>query len=266
MKFRKLYALIFILFTSFYFSQETDTIIIYEKVVVYDTIYVEQEQPVESNEITQRNMQRIPNSDWDFGISAIGGVKNVNFFSKEKKNQYGFGGGLFIQNTFLDSRLTLALEANYLYWMTTVDVDANQEDSILNGFYFMGGNEPILFQSFDDKHTEISVPLKLYFNIGNFSPFMGIYGTYTSYKMGFLVPENGEFQNLAEYKTENYSYGFVGGIKYHLNNFSFSLEYRQNELNDLTFESEKANPFMIDFPNAFRDQKFLLGIHYSFGD
>lgn len=267
MSFRLSFLILFLFFNLFS-SQENDTIVVYEEVIIHDTIYVKdktpQNIPLDNKFPTKTEKQS--NTDFQYGISIIAGNKNTNFFqSSNQENNWGFGGGIWVMKSFANNLISFSLSGNYLKWLKTFEIDANKTDSELNGYYFTELNEPVLFQKLNNENSEIIIPLKVYFNfLQNFSPYFGVFGNYTTFKMEFLVPENNVLNKKSDFIAHNSSLGWIGGLQYNIKKWSIFVEYQQNDFQDLEFESSDTGNLIFQFKNGFKNKKILLGINYAF--
>jgi hypothetical protein len=248
-------------------AQESDTIVVYEEVLIRDTIYVESEIPKEIPKNKKDISKQTEKNNFQYGISILSGAKNSNYFqSASDVNNFGFGAGIWVSKSFANNRLSFSISANYLQWMKSFEIDANKVDSELNGYYFTESNEPVLFQKLNNQHSEITIPIKVFFNFfGNFSPYFGVFGNYTNYKMGFLIPENYVLNKYSDFKTNKTSLGWISGLQFKYKKWSIFAEYQQNEFQNLQFENPETDNLIFKFENGFKDKTLLLGFQYSFG-
>lgn len=256
----------FLIFNMFS-AQETDTIVVYEEVLIRDTIYVESKMLKEIPKNKKDISKQTEKNNFQYGINILLGAKNSNYFqSADDVNNYGFGAGIWLSKSFANNRLSFSISANYLLWMKSFEIDANKTDSELNGYYFTELNEPVLFQKLNNQQSEITIPIKVFFNFfGNFSPYFGAIGNYTNYKMGFLIPKNNVLNKYSDFKTQKISLGWLSGVQFNYRNWSIFVEYQQNEFQDLQFKNPETSDLAFYFEDGFVNKKILLGVQYSFG-
>ncbi len=263
---KKLLLLLFFFALALYHAQENDTIVVYEDVIEYDTVYVKKGGIVinpREQRPGKRRKKRLKITD--FGGIVYGGVKDINFFSAlGSHTSLGTGFGFWYQRSILFPELSVSVGANLLFWPQNFEINALESDTFLNGFYFTETNQPVLFQQFSNQHTEISLPLKFNYTWNNFTPFAGFFANYTTFKMQFRIPEDQILNKRAEFKSKNFNYGYTAGIRYTFERLHLSLEYQQYEFLEMNFKNKEAGNLNLKIKNGFLDQKLLLGIHYSF--
>lgn len=289
---RKIFPLCFILFMVSVFAQrkKTDTIYIYEKVIVYDTIYMEKSikikpvgpifpalkvQEKEIRDISQYSLdkkegeeilKKIPNSKFHYGIQAGIGFKNTDWAEsiREKNQQFGQHLGIWISKSIIHPNFSLLLSAAVHQWNSTFNLDANKEETYLNGFYFSADQQPLLFQRFRNKHFEYVVQLKALYEWKNFRPFVSFAAHKNGYKMQFLVPENNVLSKLDDFKSNQISFGYSFGLQYLiLNRFMIDLEYQHYKADHLSLKNSAFDFDIFKTNNTFAERKFTLGIAYQ---
>lgn len=156
---------------------KVDTIYIYEKVIIRDTIFLEKAIKLKQKDFIKGNLDikpililnentlslekdekkfKLRFSEFKFGIDAGLGLKN-SVWSKEfsKKQQFGEHLGIWISKNLFNPRFTLLLSANVYKWNSSFNLDATKEETFLYGFYFTKDNQPILFQKFSTNLLQI---------------------------------------------------------------------------------------------------------------
>ncbi|KQS92963.1 hypothetical protein [Chryseobacterium sp. Leaf394] len=260
--------------------KKVDTVYVYEKVVVYDTIYLEKAvrfkltdigiPKISAGELIHKQIpseksDNINNTrKWNFGADAgIGMKENIWSESTSGRNQFGENIGLWISRSFFKSKFSLQLSANLYHWNQTFELDATKNETFLNGFYFTEDNQPILFQKFNDDHLEFAMNLKAIYEWKKLRPFAGISLNRNLYKMKFLVPENRILAREEDFTSNQNNFGFTFGLQYRLlGNLLLSVDYQQYQLNGFSL---KNNDFRFDIfktNNTFAERKFGLGITY----
>ncbi|MDQ1161229.1 hypothetical protein QE422_001597 [Chryseobacterium sp. SORGH_AS 447] len=295
MMLRKLVLLLSVLTVSLSFAQnrkkkKVDTVYIYEKVVVYDTVYrfkplpsrlkdlilpelkVEEtkfvrnvyKEEIDRQRASRRAQLRRP-ATFLYGIEGGAGLKNTNWTTENSGNNNQFGEylGFWASKSFFSSQFSVQLSANVYHWNSSFDLDANKEDTFFNGYYFTKDNQPLLFQRFNNKHFEYSVQLKFMYNWRNIRPFAGILVNRNTYKMQFLVPENNVLNRVDDFKSSQTNLGFALGIQYRiLRRFLLSAEYQQYALKNFSLKNADFDFEIFKTNNTFAERKISFGISY----
>jgi opacity protein-like surface antigen len=289
---RKIFFLFFILFISFSLAQrrkKVDTVYVYENVVVYDTIYLMKPVHFKFNDLIfqspkieekffvrnifkeelekQRAKNRIRRqkiNTFEYGIEAGIGLKYSDWAKavSSDKPQFGENLGIWISKNILP-RTSILFSANVYHWNSTIDIDANKDDSILNGFYFTEDHLPLLFQRFNNKHFDYTLQLKLLYEWKNLRPFAGILVNHNTYKMQFLVPENNVLTKMDDFKSTQTCFGFSFGLQYRFfRNFLLSLEYQQYDMKNISLKNSSFDFDIFQTNNTFVERKINFGISY----
>jgi len=287
---RKIILLFSVIFINSTFAQrkKTDTIYVYEKVIVYDTIYLEKaiklkpaKLMLSSLEIQAKEIKSIPQNTnkeeieeqlnkisvnkFQYGIHAGIGLKKVSWAENlsEKNQQFGQNFRIWISKSIIDPNFSLMLSANIYSWNSTFDLDANKEETYLDGFYFSKDNQPLLFQRFNNKHLEYFLQLKAIYEWKNLRPFVGFLANKNNYKMQFLVPENNVLDKLDDFKSNQINFGFSLGLQYRLfNRFLIDVEYQHFKIKNLSLKNSSFDFDIFKTNNTFAERKISLGISY----
>ncbi|MCS3532704.1 hypothetical protein [Chryseobacterium sp. JUb7] len=286
MFFKKLIFLLFIIIANFSIAQnkkKIDTVYVYEKVVVYDTIYLEKPLKIVPKDIiiSDRNIAEISiknnllaedsNTEirtsylFQYGIETGIGIKSSSWARElsSHKQQMGEHFGAWISKNFFSPRLSLMLSANIYHWNSTFDLDANKEDTYLNGFYFTEDHQPLLFQRFNNKHFEYAIQLKFFYEWKNIRPYAGLMMNRNTYKMQFLVPENNVLDKSDDFKTTQNNLGFSLGIQYRVfRRFLISADYQQYKMKNVSLKNSSFDFDIFKTNNTFAERKISLGISY----
>lgn len=292
---RKILFLFLIITVNFSFAQrhkkkKVDTIYVYEKVVVHDTVYLLKPLKFKKNDIIVPELKvvetkfvtdiykqelekqrasriarlRKPVTFW-YGIEGGIGLKNANWVVQNSKNKQQFGEnlGLWISKSFFNSQFYLLFSANVYQWNSSFDLDANREDTYLNGFYFTENNQPLLFQRFNNKHFEYALQLKFIYEWRNIRPFAGVLLNQNAYKMQFLVPENNVLSKLDDFRSHQTNLGFSFGLQYRfLRRFMLSAEYQQYNMKNISLKNSDFDFDIFKTNNTFAERKINVGISY----
>ncbi|MDF2831334.1 outer membrane beta-barrel protein [Chryseobacterium indoltheticum] len=287
---RKIILLFSVIFISCTFAQrkKADTVYVYEKVIVYDTIYLEKaiklkpaKLMLSSLEIQAKEIKSIPQNTnkeeieeqlnkisvnkFQYGIHAGIGVKKASWTENisDKNQQFGQNLGIWISKSIIDPNFSLMLSANIYSWNSTFDLDANKEETYLDGFYFSKDNQPLLFQRFNNKHFEYILQLKALYEWKNLRPFVGFLANKNNYKMQFLVPENNVLDKLDDFKNNQVNFGFSLGLQYRLfNRFLIDVEYQHFKIKNLSLKNSSFDFDIFKTNNTFAERKISLGISY----
>ncbi|SFN08204.1 hypothetical protein SAMN05421594_0886 [Chryseobacterium oleae] len=266
--------------------KKTDTLYVYEKVIVYDTIYLEKALKVEPVGIHSKhsviidpiaadnkyititdttNGIIIKTLKFDFGAEAGIGLKNSSWAKESSENpqQTGFNAGVWISRSVY-KRFSVMLSAHVYYWNSTFNLDANKAETWLDGYYFTEDKQPLLFQKFNDKHLEYALQLKLFYEWKKFRPFIGILANQNVYKMQFMVPENNVLNKLDDFKSKEINFGYSFGIQYRImRKFLLSLEYQEYKMRNISLKNSTFNFDIFKTNNTFAERKINLGISYT---
>jgi len=288
---RKIILLFSVIFINSTFAQrkKTNTIYVYEKVIVYDTIYLEkaiklkpahllfsslkiQEKEIKeaNNQITdeeqlEEQIKKLRTKKFQYGIQAGIGLKKASWAENQSGNNQQFGQnlGIWISKSIIDPNFSLMLSANIYSWNSTFDLDANKEETYLDGFYFSKDNQPLLFQRFNNKHFEYILQLKALYEWKNLRPFVGFLANKNNYKMQFLVPENNVLNKLDDFKSNQVNFGFSLGLQYRLfNRFLIDVEYQHYKIKNLSLKNSSFDFDIFKTNNTFAERKISLGISY----
>ena len=290
MFYRKFIFIFTLLVFQFVQAQKTkvDTIYVYEKVIVYDTIYYEKaiksrlqginlalpnlkELSIENQIFKTDEENKLKKnsflSKFQYGIEAGIGLKKTTWAKElsNSKQQFGQNLGIWISKNILNPNLSLMLTANVHYWNSTFDLNANKEDTYLNGFYFTKDSQPLLFQRFNNKHFEYTAQLKILYEWKKIRPFVGFLVNKNGYKMQFLVPENNVINKLDDFKSKQINFGFSCGIQYRiLPKILINVDYQHYKMKNLSLKNSSLDFDIFKTNNTFAERKLNLGITYIF--
>ncbi len=287
---RKIILLFSVIFINSTFAQrkKTDTIYVYEKVIVYDTIYLEKaiklkpasfkfsSLEIEEEEIKEINLKidkeeleerikKLKIKRFQYGIEAGIGVKKASWAENlsEKNQQFGQNFGIWISKNIINPNFSLMLSATIYHWNSTFDLDANKEETYLDGFYFSKDNQPLLFQRFNNKHFEYILQLKAIYEWKNLRPFVSFLANKNNYKMQFLVPENNVLNKLDDFKSNQVNFGFSLGLQYEIfGRFLIDVEYQHYRIKNLSLKNSSFDFDIFKTNNTFTERKISLGISY----
>lgn len=265
--------------------KKADTLYVYEKVIIYDTIYLEKAIKIQpkglslhsSPVITGKELANIISTKdetqgvpvymmkkFQFGIEIGTGLKNSSWAKDPNKNnsQFGLNAGLWVSRSLIHN-FSLMLSAHVYHWNSTIDLDANKEDTWLNGYYFTENSQPLLFQKFNNKHFEYALQLKLLYTWKNFHPFIGLLANKNIYKMQFLVPENLILTKQEDFTSNQPNFGYTMGIQYKaLKKWMLSLEYQEYKMDNVSLKNSSYNFDIFKTNNTFAERKINFGISY----
>ncbi len=250
------------IFSAVLYAQQKDTIIVYQEVIEYDTVYVKKPNVV-VNPRDQRPGRRKRKIDrnTDFSFSVYGGTKNINAFHEE--SQRGLGVGMFLRRNAFTPEMSISLGAQFFHWpenqkLKTVSAYQNYRDLSFSDLL-----QPPKLQYFSNEHNEIILPLNFYYTWKNISPYIGVFLNYTSFKMTYEIEPRSIPSKFYEFTSNQYNFGYATGILYQNSRFGISIEYQQHELLKMNFGNTTAGNIHLKYKDGFQDHKFLLGIHLS---
>ncbi|MCY0978116.1 hypothetical protein PGH12_17305 [Chryseobacterium wangxinyae] len=264
-------------------KKKADTIFVYEKVIVYDTIYLEKavksrvngiqiSLPTVKDQFVENRIFKVKKitpkktflQSLQYGVEGGIGFKNNSWARAlhSDKLQFGENLGLWFSKK-VSSNLLLMLSANIYRWNSTFDLDANEDETYLNGFYFTKDNQPLLFQRFNNKHFEYTGQLKILYEWKKFRPFAGFAVNKNIYKMRFLVPENQNLNKPNDFRSYKLNIGFSFGLQYQISpKISVTSDYQQFSLNNLSLKNSSFDFDIFKTNNTFAERKLNLGVAY----
>jgi len=293
MIFKKIFFLFLILLMSIFHAQKrkkVDTVYVYENVVVYDTVYLLKPIRIKPNELmllkpkveeklvcniyneelekqrTKNRIRKQRSGIFEYGIEAGFGIKNSGWTRavSTERVQFGENVSIWVSRNIFSPQVFMMLSAGIYRWNSTFDIDAGKDDTILNGFYFAGDHQPLLFQRFNNKHFEYAFQMKLVYEWKNIRPFAGVLVNRNTYKMQFLVPENNVLNKLDDFKSKQTNIGFSFGVQYRLfRKLLLSLEYQQYKMKNVSLKNNTFDFDIFKTNNTFAERKVNFGISYA---
>ena len=270
--------------------KKTDTVYVYENVIIHDTVYLMKPVPLKQNDFIfpdltirekffvrdiykeridkERAKKRIRIQKPPllvYGIEGGTGFKNSGRAQELSKTRQQFGEyfGLWVSKTVFKPQLSVMLSAHMYHWNSTFDLDANKEDTYLNGFYFTEDHQPLLFQRFNNRHFEYVLQLKVIYEWKNIRPFAGFLLNKNIYKMQFLVPENNILDKLDHFKSNQINFGFTLGLQYRMfSKILLSLDYQQYQIKNISLKNSSFDFDLFKTNNTFAERKISFGISY----
>jgi len=284
-----LFSIIVINFSLAQKKKKVDTVYVYEKVIVHDTVYLEKSLQLKPRNliihplaVSEKEIKDVYQENIDkqtvekkikrklFNKLQYGGEVGIGFKNSdwtaafsERKQQFGENLGIWISKNFFTFPLSVSLSANVYHWNSSFDLDANKEDTFLNGYYFTTDQQPLLFQRFNNKHFEYALQLKFVYEWKNIRPFAGVLVNQNIYKMQFLVPENNILNTLSDFKSQQTNIGFSFGLQYRvLKHFLVFAEYQHYKMKNISLKNSSFDFDIFKTSNTFAESKINLGISY----
>lgn len=258
---------------------KTDTVYVYEKVIVKDTVFIERAIKLSSsdamfsqNHVFTPTIENRPpalnikrQNNIKYGLYAGIGIAENTFFSNfSNKKQIGEQFGVWVEKKIWKNRISFQLFAGAQVWNSTFEMDATNKETPLSGFYFSNNNEPLLFQKFNNKNTDVNLGLKLSYEWKKLRLQIGPSYRWNSYKMQFLVPENGILSKLEDFKSKNYALGYELGLQYQIfNHLSVFAGFQSYKFKGLKFTSPNFDFEMYPNSTTFVNRNYFLGLSYS---
>ena len=277
-------------------KKEVDTIYIYEEVIVYDTIYIEKPLsrlklekvivspikrgikpfltviqnnkkiviPVDSL-IMESRRKSFPNN-WQFGAKITTGF-NSNSLFKEFGTQLemSYGLGLYVKKTLFHPDFSLGIGIETSILTSSLNSNASNSDSFLNGYYFTDNGSPKLFDGFNNKGFQVQIPLQLYWKIYKFKPSIGILGNLTNYEATF-IESSGDLPLILDSKqkfnTRTFYFGYLFQLEYTIyKKWSVGISYSYSQAKNLIFKSNNES-FAVD--KKIKQNTFGAVVLYGF--
>jgi opacity protein-like surface antigen len=288
-------CLLLFLFSFLGFSQEKkvpDTIFVYEEVIVHDTVFVQKpldKIKIQKVIITPKNKEKKnqltiiePNKrttilvdslvinkekfPWNFGAKLFVGL-NSNSFLKEFNNkvQPSFGIGLFTKKTLFHPNFAIGIGFETSLSTSTINFQASQNDSSLNGFYFTKERSPKLFNSITNKGFQFQTPLQVYWKFKKFSPSIGVFSTISHYKSTFIGSSGSLPLSLDETQTFNAKavyFGYLAQLEYQITSvWSVALNYSFANAKKLIFNNSNES---FGISRNMQQHSFGTSVMYRF--
>lgn len=293
---------LFLILTGCVFSQEkkTDTIFVYEEVVVYDTVFVEKpfskiDKAVFTSEANKKDqLELIQNGkkfqiaidtlvlvtdkkrtekdqkqSWLFGGKVhLGIARNSLFKEMNAPNTTGIGLGIWVRKELFNSNFSVGTGIDAFYWMGSFSFNAAQNESALNGYYFTNNNAPKLFNGMDNKNFQLQIPIQFYYKIQKFTPSLGAFVSTSTYKSQFVGSSGNlplTFDEIQQFKAEALQIGYLVELHYTLSeHLSVALHFDSGKCNNVLFrKSDDKNQF-FKTKNTFTENRFVLQLIYLF--
>ncbi|WP_432671005.1 hypothetical protein [Flavobacterium sp. SM2513] len=293
--------LLFLLFSTCLFSQEvkTDTIYVYEEVIVHDTVYIEKpiikiDKAVFISENKKKHQLKLSQNGVTINvpIDTLVLITNKKIVGIEKRKSWFFGGkvhlgvadnslfkemnapvttglglGVWTQKKLFNSNFSIGIGLDVFYWMSTFSVDAKETDGKLNGYYFTADHEPKLFKGMDSKHFQLQVPVQLYYTINRLTPSIGWFVSTSSYKTQFLGSSSTlplKFDETQTFRAEALQIGYLMELQYALSeHVSVGVQFSFGQTHHLVFTNTDANEESFKSEHAFSERRGLLQLVYK---
>jgi hypothetical protein len=154
-----------------------------------------------------------------------------------------------------------------LYFTSPFSFDASQNDSALNGYYFTENNQPKLFQSVENKHFQMQIPIQFYYKIKKFTPSIGLFASVSNYKAAFKGSSGSLPLSLDEtqiYKAQAIQVGYLVELHHELTkHISVGINFSSGKSNNLVFVNKYDNTQSFKTQNSFTENRLLLQLRYK---
>ena len=277
-------------------KKETDTIYIYEEVIVYDTIYIEKPLsrlklekvivspakrgikpfltviqnnkkivlPIDSLIIEQR--RKTFSNNWQFGAKIVTGYNSNSLFEDfGTQMQMSYGLGLFVKKTLFHPDFSLGIGIETSLLTSSLRSNASNSDSFFNGFYFTENGSPKLFEGFNNKGFQVQIPIQFYWKIKKFTPSMGVFGNLTNYEATFIESSGNlplQLDSKNKFNAQTFYFGYLFQLEYTVfKNWSIGINYSYSEAKNLIFKSDNES-FAVD--KKIKQNTFGVGVLYGF--
>ena len=293
---KKIVVLFLLFFSCNVFSQVKvpDTIYVYEKIIIHDTIYLTKPQsandlkiallkletdstasikqtkilktPTTTDSLNSTSIKNNGKIDYGFSINAL--QMQYQFTNAENNSTAtGLGFGLFLRKNFLMQRFAIQIDANYSYFINNNNADSYQY--LFNGYYIKN-NTILKFLAAFGKSKQYSFPVKLYYSRFKIKPSIGI-----SYNLNYAAAQflgTSSSQSFALNEVQNYNIRlteitYIFGMRYDFTKkISFSINYSQAKNGVIQFKRVDADKREFFVTNtSFNNSQCLLSLQYNFG-
>ncbi|GAB0157334.1 hypothetical protein CHRYSEOSP005_26070 [Chryseobacterium sp. Alg-005] len=273
-------------FSSAQRKKKNDTVYVYEKVIVYDTIFLE--KPIKArfddiifptlaitDKIIPQNpklkrarissRKSIPKTTFHYGTEAGIGFKNSIWTQKLSgdNQQFGENVGVWAAKDIIDTPLSVMLNFNVYHWNSTFDLNANEDVTSLKGYHYTENSELLLFQRFNNRHFEYALHAKLFYEWKSIYPYAGVSINKNTYKMQFLIPEADGGSHSEDFRTRQINLGFSFGVQYRiLKKVLLTADYQQYKLKNISLKNSSFDFDVFNTNNTFAERKINLGVSY----
>jgi len=292
--------ILFLTVTTFAFSQQkkVDTVFVYEEVIIHDTIFIDRpltkiDKAVFTSEDNKKDKLELTQNGKtiEIPIDTLIVISNKKSIEKEKKQSWFFGGrlhlgmasnsllkemdapntgglglGIWIRKALFSSDFSVGIGIDGFYWMSPFSFNALQNDSALNGYYFTDTNEPKLFQSIENKHFQLSVPVQIYYKIDRFTPSVGWFVSGSSYKAQFMGSSGSlplQFDQMQSFKAGVFQTGYLAELQYAFSeHVSVGVRFSSGRFKNVVFNNKDDNQ-SFKIKNSFTENSYLLQLVYS---
>jgi hypothetical protein len=277
-------------------KKATDTIYIYEEVIVYDTIYIEKPiermrfekiiispikkgvKPfltiIENNKkiiipvdslIFERKRKPFKNN-WRFAAKLTTGIQSNSLFDAYgAKVQMSYGVGVFVKKTLFHKHFSVGLGIEVGFLNSNLIATDSTSTSFLSGYYFTNQGNPKLFEELNNKGFQIQIPLQFYWKINKFTPSAGVLVNSTNYEATFRGSSGNVPATLDEnqkFGAQSYYFGYLFQLDYAFHkNWSTGLNYRFANSKNVNFKRNQES-FAID--KTTKQSAFEVYLMYCF--
>lgn len=289
--------LFFLFFLNFVFSQnkkETDTIYVYEEVIIRDTIYIERplskvdkvlvtpEKKGKKSQITITQNNKKTNitvdsleikgkkndfsSNWEFGSKLNLGLNSNTLFKEfNAENQFIIGIGVFVRKTIFHANFSIGTGIESSITINPSEINNASSDSFLNGYYFTEDATPKLFQSINSKGFQFQIPIQFYWKIKNFTPSVGVFGNLSSYESKFIGSSGSTpltFDETQTFSAKTISFGYLFQLEYAFSKkWSLGTNYSYSNAKNIVFQ-RKNESFSVS--KRINQNNFGMLLFYHF--
>ena len=255
-------------------TQKSDTIYVYEEVIIRDTVYIERPLgkskidkilvtpekkgkkgqitiiqnnrktvvPIDSLEI--QNKRNRFTDDWKFGSKIyLNTCSNTLLKEFNAGNQINVGAGFFVRKTLFHNNFSIGTGIEASITANPNELNNAATNSYLNGYYFAEDGSPRLFNSISSKGFQLQIPLQFYWKIKKFTPTIGVFGNLSNYESTFMGSSGNLPLSLDEtqkYSSRMYFFGYLAQLEYSFNNnWSVALNYSFSNANNIVFQRDK---------------------------
>lgn len=255
-------------------TQKTDTIYVYEEVIIRDTVYIERPLaklkidkivvtpekkgkkaqitiiqnnkktvvPIDSLEIQNKKNSII--DDWKFGSKIyLNTCSNTLLKEFNADNQFNAGVGFFVRKTLFHNNFSIGTGIEGGFTINPNGLNNAATDSYLNGYYFAEDGSPLLFNSISSKGFQLQIPLQFYWKIKKFTPSIGVFGNLSNYESTFIGSSGNlpiSLDETQKYSSRMYFIGYLAQLEYSINkNLSVALNYYFSNANNIVFRRDK---------------------------
>lgn len=262
---KRFFNIAILMFFQMAFSQVKvpDTIYVYEKVIVHDTIYLPKVPSLNELKIDKAIYKVDPITNkgsiiLNYGLEINTGFSKNNFSLNTIAK--GYGVGFFIRKNILKNNFAIEFEPNYKYIV---------DDNFLKEGYYVNQNIVLKLLETVNHRSQFNFPLHFYWNLGKIKPSIG--GFYAlNYASAEFLNSTGNLpltlDEKASYQMAFSEIGYNLGLRFDwTNRIAFAFRFSDAKAGNIKFKKSGGNESVFYISNLdFKETLLTFSIQYNF--